>query len=206
MGRSGAGTGHAGPSRRAGATMAVLAALAAMTALAACGTMRAGGGGNAAGGQAVSHRQATGSPPAGGPLQGSVPVGAGPAVCAHISALRTLTVTRVVTLHNRLHFPFPASVRVTAPARVAAAATAACRLPELPRVPLSCPADLGISYRLVFADDSRSYPPLTATATGCAKLAGLDVTRRVVPSFWVTLGRAIGIASPGAAAFAGHPG
>jgi hypothetical protein len=134
-----------------------------------------------------------------------VPLGTGPALCAGLSQLRHLTITRVLTLRNQLRFPFPARVTVTDPARVRAAATAACQLPELPRVILHCPADLGISYRLAFAAPGRSYPALTAAVTGCAQVAGLGLTRRAVPSFWVTLGNAMNLAHPGAAAFAGHP-
>lgn len=200
--------------RGAAALTAVLALAACGTVLAACGTVAASGdGGQPAAGPPAHTALPPAQPPSSRPalpsshpaLPGSVPLGTGPALCAGLSQLRRLTVTRIVTLRNNLHFPFPARVTVTDPARVRAAATAACRLPELPRGTLNCPADFGISYRLAFAAPGRPYPALTAAATGCAKVTGLGLTRSAVPSFWVTLGKAMNLASPGAAAFAGQP-
>lgn len=178
-------------------------AAAALAALAACGG--GPGSGEAAGTAPPTTASAAASaiPPASNPVQGSVPVGAGPALCAAIGQLHAVTITRVVTLRNRLYFPFPATVRLTDPAAVRAVASAACQLPQLPRVMMTCPADLGISYRLVFTAPRRSYPALAAAATGCAKLVGLDVTRQAVPSFWVTLGRAMKLRRPSAASFGG---
>ena len=181
----------------------VLGAAAAMAAagLAACGSVHSGtaGASSAAGTPSAA---AT----AGSPLQGSVPLGAGPALCAGIPHLTGLTVTRVITLPNHPHFSFPATVRLSAPAQARAVASAACQQPELPRVMMTCPADLGVTYRLAFAAPGRDYPPVTAAATGCAKLAGLDGTRQATPAFWASLGKAMGLASPDAQAFAGsHP-
>jgi len=176
------------------------AAAAAVTGLAACGSVQ-GGGAAGASSAAASSAASTGSP-----LQGSVPLGAGPALCAGVPHLTTLTVTRVVTLRNQLRFSFPATVKLSDPAQAQAIAGAACQLPQLPRVMMTCPADLGVTYRLAFAAPGRDYPALTAAATGCAKLVGLDATRQAVPAFWVSLGKAMGLASPGAQAFAGsHP-
>ncbi|MGE5133239.1 MAG: hypothetical protein ACM32E_10065 [Gemmatimonadota bacterium] len=173
------------------------AAAAAAAGLAACGSVH-GGGAAGAGAAAPSSAGATGSA-----LQGSVPVGAGPALCAGVSHLTSLTVTRVVSLPNQLRFSFPATVKLSDPARAQSVASAACRLPQLPRVMMTCPADLGVSYRLAFAAPGRDYRPLTAGATGCAKLAGLDATRQAIPAFWVSLGKAMGLASPDAQVFAG---
>lgn len=173
-----------------GATVALLA-------LAACGSAAVPG--------AVSGlRSPSGPPSTHRALQGSVPLGAGPALCGGISRLRSLTITRTVSLRNQLHFAFPATVAVHDPSDVRAVATAACRLPQLPRV-MICPADLDISYRLAFAAGSQAYPVLTVAATGCWPVAGLDGTRQAVPSFWVTLGTAMHLPSPGAAAFGGRP-
>jgi hypothetical protein len=181
-----------------------VAALAAMLGLAACGSVVAKGSGAAGAGAASG--TPSGSPATGNPLQGSVPVGAGPAVCAGIPHLTSLTVTRVMSLPNRFHFSFPATIKVSDPAQARAVATAACQLPQLPRVMMTCPADLGVTYRLGFAAAGRAYPVVTASAAGCAKLVGLDMTRKAVPAFWVTLGKAMGLASPGAPAFIGNPG
>jgi hypothetical protein len=210
----------AGGYRAAGLTALGSAAVAAVLGLAACGTATAPGSGAAAPGSQRAAPAATGGllssrravPPAAtssatgrpaSPRQGSVPVGIGPALCGGISGLRTLSVTRAVPLAGHSRFPFPARVTVTAPAQVRAVALAACQQPQLPRVMMTCPVDLGVSYRLAFAAPGRGYPVLTAAATGCAKLTGLDTARQAAPAFWVVLGKALGLAAPGQAAFAG---
>jgi hypothetical protein len=193
--------------RHSGAAWRVMlggAAVAAMLGLAACGSVVAKGSGAA--GASRASGTPSGPSASGSPLQGSVPLGAASAVCAAIPHLTSLTVTRVMTLHNQFHFSFPATVKVSDAAQARAVAAAACQLPQLPRVMMTCPADLGVTYRLAFAAAGRAYPPVTAAATGCAKLVGLDVTRKAVPSFWVDLGKAMRLASPGAPAFAGNPG
>lgn len=192
---------HAPAGSTARRVMSGGAAVAAVLGLAACGTVTAKNGGQAG----ASGAPASTSPRATtGPVQGSVPVGTGPALCAGVSQLRSLTVTRVVTLPNHLRFTFPARVRVTAPVRVRAVATAACQSPQMPRVMMTCPADFGVSYRLAFATAGRAYPDVTAAATGCAKLAGLESIRQAQPGFWVILGRAMGVAAPDSQAFTGH--
>ncbi len=186
------------------------AGTAVLLGLAACGqepaSSAAGAGSPAGTPSPAASPSAAGAASSGSPLQGSVPVGAGPALCAGLSQLTSLTVTRVVSLPNHLHFPFPPVVKISDPAQVRAVAAAACPLPQLPRVMMTCPADLGVSYRLAFAAPGRGYPVLTAAAGGCAKLVGLDVTRQAVPGFWVLLGRAIGLPAAARAAFGGTPG
>ena len=90
--------------------------------------------------------------------------------CAREQASVTrLVVSRVSALpQNHLHFAFPAGITVSSPARARAVAAAVCGLPAMPRGPMSCPADLGVSYRLSFAAGSRSFPVVTAAAGGCA--------------------------------------
>jgi hypothetical protein len=145
-----------------GSTALGSTAVAAVIGLAGCGTAPAPGSGAAAPGSQRAAPAATGGllssrravPPAAtfpatgraaSPGQGSVPVGAGPALCEGISRLRTLSVTRAVPLAGHSRFPFPARVTVSAPARVRAVALAACQQPQLPRVMMTCPVDLGVS-------------------------------------------------------------
>jgi hypothetical protein len=193
---------HDGP---AGRLLLGAAAAAAAIGLAACGSVHGSGSGGA-GGEASSPAAPSSAAASSGPLQGSVPVGAGPALCAGLAHLTGLTVTRAVTLPNHPHFSFPATVTLSQPAQARAVASAACQLPELPRVVMTCPADLGVVYHLSFTAPGRTYPPLTAAATGCGKLAGLDTTRQAIPGFWVSLGKAMGLASPDPQTFAGsHP-
>lgn len=191
-------------SRGATARLAVLAAAVAVTAglaagLAACGAVTASGADSAP-------RTSPASSSPGSPLQGSVPVGTAGELCAGVSKLTGLTVTRLVTLRNHLHFPFPARVQVTSPVLVRTVAAAACRLPAAGKLMVNCPADLGVGYRLAFSAAGRSYPVLSADATGCQKVSGLDPARQANPAFWATLGRAIRVSSPGAAAFRGTSG
>ena len=89
-----------------------------------------------------------------------------------------LVVSRVSALpQNHLHFAFPAGVTVSSPARARAVATMVCGLPAVPHGPMSCPADLGVSYRLSFAAGSESFPVVTAEAGGCGVVTGAGPAR-----------------------------
>ncbi len=105
-------------------------------------------------------------------------------------------VSRVSALpQNHLHFAFPAAITVSSPARARAAAEAVCGLPPMPRAVINCPADLGVSYRLSFAAGTTTFPVVTASAGGCAGVAGAGPVRSAArsPGFWAVLARAMGI-------------
>jgi hypothetical protein len=112
-----------------------------------------------------------------------------------------LVVSRVSALpQNHLHFAFPAGITVSSPAQARAVAEAVCGLPAVPRGPMSCPADWGLSYRLSFAAGTRSFPVVMAAAGGCGTVTGAGPARWTVrsPGFWTALAHAMGI-STGAA-------
>ncbi|MDR0344919.1 MAG: hypothetical protein LBI49_17760 [Nocardiopsaceae bacterium] len=141
-----------------------------------------------------------------GPGAGAVPAVAAAPVCADTSRITALTIRRVSSLPgNHLHFGFPAVTRLDNPAKARTVAARLCSLPGLPRVMVNCPADFGVTYRLRFAADGRSYQPVTAAPGGCHKLAGLDGARQALPAFWASLGAAMGLAHPGIRVFAGLP-
>jgi hypothetical protein len=107
-----------------------------------------------------------------------------------------LVVSRVTALpRNHLHFAFPAGVTVASPARARAVAAAVCGLPAIPRGPMSCPADMGVSYRLSFAAGTRSFPVVTVVAGGCAGVTGAGTVRWTArsPGFWTALAHAMGV-------------
>jgi hypothetical protein len=182
-------------------------ATAAVIGLAACGTAVSGGSAGS-GGSASASAPGSGSAAAtpGGPASPppAVPVGAASVVCANASRITTLTVRRSDSLpRNHMHFTFPAVTTVGDTAKARGVAEAMCSLPQMPRVMITCPADLGITYRLIFSSAGRSYPAVIAEPGGCRKLVGLDSTRQAVPKFWVTLGKAMGIAHPGSSSLNG---
>jgi hypothetical protein len=119
--------------------------------------------------------------------------GAGATVCADAAHVDRLTISR--TSMNPGRFAFPAEITITAPRQAQAVARALCALPAMPSGAISCPADLGISYRLHFAADGRRFPPVTVQATGCQQVHGLGRARWTVrsPAFWAVLGSAAGI-------------
>jgi len=98
-----------------------------------------------------------------------------------------------------------ATVTVTDVVQARTAAQALCALRPEPGGVLACPADLGISYRLDFATSKRSLPAVTIRAGGCEGISGAGLTRSSMrtPAFWAVLGRAMGLAHPSHAAFAG---
>lgn len=127
--------------------------------------------------------------------------GSSAALCSDPAAVTRLVVSRVSALpRNHLHFAFPAGITVSSPARARAVAEAVCGLPAMPRAPMSCPADWGLSYRLSFAAGTRSFPVVTAAAGGCGPVTGAGPARWTSrsPWFWTVLAHAMGI-SAGAA-------
>ena len=85
-----------------------------------------------------------------------------------------LVVTRVTALpQNHLHFAIPAGVTIANPATARGVAEAICGLPAMPHGQvMSCPADLGVSYRLSFAAGRAGFPVVTVTAGGCGGVSG----------------------------------
>jgi hypothetical protein len=139
---------------------------------------------------------ASASPASASPASGAA--GGSAALCSDPASATRLVVSRVTALpQNHLHFAFPAGVTVSGPARARAVAGAVCGLPLMPRGPMSCPADLGLSYRLSFAAASRSFPVVTIMTGGCAVVEGAGPTRWTArsPGFWAVLAHAMGLAS-----------
>jgi hypothetical protein len=120
------------------------------------------------------------------------------ALCSKQASVTRLVVSRVSALpQNHLHFAFPAGVSVSSPAQARSVSEAVCGLPAMPRGPMSCPADWGLSYRLSFAAGTRSFPVVTAAVGGCAAVTGAGPVRWTVrsPGFWTVLAHAMGVSA-----------
>jgi hypothetical protein len=154
----------------------------------------------------IGAAQATASARPSGTLRHAVVL---PTLCNAVSDLDSLVVRRVDAFpRNHIRFSFPAVVSVSDPAAVKKAATALCALPAMPRGPMSCPADLGITYELTFSQAGRPFPLVVASATGCQGVTGLVPTRWAArtPNFWRELGEAMGLAHPTWETFRGSGG
>lgn len=130
---------------------------------------------------------------------------AAPALCRSVAGLDRLVVSRVgVFAKDQFHFAFPGVVTVTDVATVRGVARALSALPKMP-TGMFCTVDWGINYQLAFSTPRRTFPLVSADATGCQGVTGLGGARWIArsPQFWVTLGRAMGLAHPGQAVFAG---
>ena len=177
-------------SRLAPPALASLAAVGLAVVAAACGSQAAT---TSSATQPASQPSST-SPAGSGPARGS-------ALCLAPASVTRLVVSRAATLpQNHLHFAFPAGVTVSSPARARAVAAAVCGLPTFPRGPMSCPADMGLSYRLSFAAGSGSFPVVSVAAAGCGGVTGAGPVRWTArsPGFWTVLAHAMGIAQGGA--------
>jgi hypothetical protein len=170
----------------AAATLAAVAALAC-AALTGCGSA------------AAATDASVGRPPA-------TQAPAGQNVCAHTWDVDRLTIGRVNSFpHNPEYFTFPAQVTVTSADRSQAVAQQLCALPAMPSGTFSCPADLGIYYRLVFTAGDSKLAPVTVDATGCETVNGVGPVRwtALSPEFWSVLATAAGIGPADQATFAG---
>jgi hypothetical protein len=180
--------------RRTRAAVLIAAAAGAATLAAGCGS------------QVVTTSSATKSAsPSTASSSGIIPGGprssGGPDLCSEQASVTRLVVSRVSALpQNHLHFAFPAGITVRSPAQARAVAAAVCGLPAMPRGPMSCPADWGLSYRLSFAAGTRSFPVVTAAAGGCAAVTGVGPVRWTVrsPGFWTVLAHAMGVSTASA--------
>lgn len=176
---------------------AALAALAGL-ALAACGTEQAATTSSAT--QPASPAAST-SPPA-----STSPARASGALCRDTAAVTRLVVTRVNALpQNHLHFAAPAGVTISNPAIARGVAQAICGLPAMPQgTVLSCPADLGVSYRLSFAAGRAALPVVKVTAGGCGGVSGAGPVRQASSAtFWIDLAKALGVPHPSSSALQG---
>ena len=137
----------------------------------------------------------------GGIIPGGPRGSGGPGLCSEQASVTRLVVSRVSALpRNHLHFAFPAGITVRSPAQARAVAAAVCGLPVMPRGPMSCPADWGLSYRLSFAAGTRSFPVVTVAAGGCAAVTGAGPVRWTArsPRFWTVLAQAMRVSAPSA--------
>ncbi|MGH9128049.1 MAG: hypothetical protein ACRDY2_03570 [Acidimicrobiales bacterium] len=134
-------------------------------------------------------------------------------LCGSAARPERLVVTRTAAFpENDIVFSFPAKVAVSAPSQLAAVDQAVCSLPPAPKGPVSCPAELGIDYSLAFSSPSApraDFAAIHVGATDCEIVTGTGSGARTAsgsPAFWDTLGRAMGLANPGDAAFRGKRG
>lgn len=176
-------------------TMRWVAAALAGLALAACGTEQA----------AITSSATQPASPAASASAAS-PARAGGALCRDTAAVTRLVVTRVNTLpQNHLHFAIPAGVTITDPATARGVAQAICGLPAWPHGQvMSCPADLGVSYRLSFAAGRAAFPVVKVSAGGCGGVSGAGPERRATSAtFWIDLAKALGVPHPTSATLQG---
>jgi hypothetical protein len=133
----------------------------------------------------------------------------GGGLCASTGQVDRLVIERVDLLpQNHAHFTFPAKIIVTDPGRARSVAEATCALPPMPSGTLSCPADMGIGYRLMFIAGRKELPSVQADAGGCGAVDGIGQTRWTAssPDFWPALAAAMGIGSPASSTFSGTIG
>jgi len=169
---------------------------AAALAVAACGSAPAPGSspGSAASGTGRAEQAASAR---------VLPAGRG--LCARPDAARRVIISRITGLrtahpggsapHRRklLRRPIPART-ITDPARVHALARALCRLPLMPRGPISCPALFPGGFQLLFLGTGRGLPIITVQSSGCREVTGLGAPRWAArsPAFWKLLTRLSG--------------
>jgi hypothetical protein len=137
----------------------------------------------------------------GGIIPGGPRSSGGPGLCSEQASVTRLVVSRASALpRNHLHFAFPAGITVRSPAHARAVAAAVCGLPVMPRGPMSCPADWGLSYRLSFAAGTKGFPVVTVAAGGCAAVTGAGPVRWTArsPRFWTVLAQAMRVSAPSA--------
>jgi hypothetical protein len=118
-------------------------------------------------------------------------------ICSAADTLTELSVTRTDAFpQNQVSFEFPAHVTSTNGAAIAGVASAACRLGDFPAGSMSCPADFGIGYALVFTAGSVVFGTITADPTGCPGVTGLGAARWAAPAFWDQLAVALALPAP----------
>jgi hypothetical protein len=145
--------------------LAVISA-GALIGLAACGSATAGGAGNPSGAGHTKEPGAVASASAGVPL------------CAAAGRVDRVVVSRVPALPASSREALPGGITVSNPPRVRALAAGLCALPLMRHGPLlSCPADFGGAFRLVFAAGRRGFPPVAVQGSGCRIVTGVGPAR-----------------------------
>jgi hypothetical protein len=205
----------------AGLIVIVASALAGCGKVSAGGTASGSGSGNAQSGhQAGSGQPASGHARSGGGRQSGsgIPSGHGsshqpvasggdPMIRLLCAEPRGITSVRVVRFAGRSQLgqtkPLPRPVpgiTISDPAAVRRLAGIICRLPKMPRGVISCPANVGGGYVLVFSAPGERYRAVTLLASGCETVTGTGAgsIRWIArtPLFWQELAQLTGIASP----------
>lgn len=149
-----------------------------MIGLAACGTTVAGTGTAASG--PASHAPAA-RPSASGVNPGGVMIGGPPArdtaLCRAVPRLTRLTFMRSTRPGMHVREILPAGFTITKRATVQQLARLLCALPTVPPGVMSCPNDMGASYRLFFVAGTRSLGAVTIELSGCRVVTGLGPPR-----------------------------
>jgi len=148
--------------------------------LAACGTTVAGTATSGSASHAPSVGAAARSSPGVNP--GGVMIGAGSAkdtaLCRAVPKLTRMTFMRSAMppgLHVREVLPAGFTTRDRATVRHVA--TLLCGLPAVPPGQMTCPNDMGVSYRLFFVAGARNFNEVTVALTGCRVVTGLGAPR-----------------------------
>jgi hypothetical protein len=151
-----------------------------MIGLAACGTTVAATGAAASG--TGSHAPAVGVTAQPSVNPGGVMIGAGSAkdtaLCRAVPNLTRMTFmlsTRPPSQHVRE--VLPAGFTIKDRATVRQLATLLCALPALPPGHLTCPNNMGASYRMYFVAGGRGFGVITVEVSGCRVVTGLGPPR-----------------------------
>jgi hypothetical protein len=121
--------------------------------------------------------------------------------CAIRESIESANVMRTSALGSR-SFTFPARVSIASKVRARAIASAICGLPSFPGA-RHCPADYGIGYLVRFRGPNLR---VSIDPSGCQTVSGAGPLRWAVtaPSFWRTLGRAMGMPAASRTTFGGR--
>ena len=166
--------------------MLAVISVSALLGVAACGSAPAGGTGHpaSAGAGHTEEPAAVAAASAGVPL------------CAAAGRVDRVVVSRVPALSaSSSHEPLPGGITFRDAPRVRALAAGLCALPLRPHGPLlSCPADFGASFRLVFAAGRRGFSPVVVQGSGCRIVTGVGPARSWSrsPQFKRLLGKVTG--------------
>jgi hypothetical protein len=148
--------------------MLTVICVSASIGLAACGSAAPGGAGHRAP-AGVGH---TREPAAIATASAGVPL------CAAAGRVDRVVVSRVPALPASPAEPLPGGITFRDPPRVRALAAGLCALPLMAHGPLlSCPADFGGAFRLVFAAGRRGFPPVGVQGSGCRIVTGVGPAR-----------------------------
>jgi hypothetical protein len=137
--------------------------------LAACGSAPAGGAGPLASAGAGHTRE----PAAVAPGSADVPL------CTAARSVDRVVVSRVpAPSASSPDEPRLGGITIRDPPRVRALAAGLCALPLMRHGPLlSCPADFGGAYRLVFTAGRQGFPPVAVQGSGCRIVTGVGPAR-----------------------------